>query len=89
MANTKSAAKAIRQSARRRLHNLPIRSAAKTYVRKARLALADGAAEPALTAVTKAQSYLDSAVTKGVLHPKNAARRKSRLMKRLHQLASE
>lgn len=86
--NTKSAAKAARQSERRRRRNQPVKSAAKTYVRKARLAIADGA-EEALAAVVKAQSYLDSAVTKGVIHKNNAARRKSRLMKRLNKLQAE
>jgi small subunit ribosomal protein S20 len=85
--NTKSAAKAMRQAERRRLRNQPIRSAARTHVRKARLAIAAGdAPEAALAAVVKAQAYLDSAATKGVIHKRNAARRKSRLMKRYNKL---
>jgi small subunit ribosomal protein S20 len=87
--NTKSAAKAARQAERRRRRNQPIRTAAKTYVRKARLTIAAGSAEEALAAVVKAQSYLDSAATKGVLHKNNAARRKSRLMKRLNKMMAE
>jgi small subunit ribosomal protein S20 len=87
--NTKSAAKAARQAERRRRRNQPIRTAAKTYVRKARTAIADGATDDALAAVVKAQSYLDSAATKGVIHKNNAARRKSRLMKRLNAMQAE
>jgi small subunit ribosomal protein S20 len=87
--NTKSAAKAARQAERRRRRNQPIRTAAKTYVRKARTAIADGATDEALAAVVKAQSYLDSAATKGVIHKNNAARRKSRLMKRLNAMQAE
>jgi small subunit ribosomal protein S20 len=39
-------------------------------------------------AIREAISKLDSAVSKGVLHRNNAARRKSRLMARLHQAQS-
>jgi small subunit ribosomal protein S20 len=39
--------------------------------------------EVAVVAVQEAISELDRAASKGVIHPKNAARRKSRLMKRL------
>jgi small subunit ribosomal protein S20 len=84
--NTKSAAKAARQAERRRQRNRPIRTAARTYVRKARLAIADGEATEAAEAVVAAQAYLDSAATKGVIHKNNAARRKSRLMKQLNKL---
>lgn len=89
MPNTKSAAKAMRQAERRRRRNQPVRTAAKTYVRKARAALQAGVAEEATAAVVKAQSYLDSAASKGVIHKNNAARRKSRLMKRLAKLQAE
>jgi small subunit ribosomal protein S20 len=87
--NTKSAAKAMRQAERRRLRNKPIRSAARTFVKKARLAADGGSTEEALAAVVKAQSYLDSAASKGVIHKNNAARRKSRLMKRYNQLLAQ
>ncbi len=89
MPNTKSAAKAMRQAERRRLHNKPIRSAARTYVRRARTAIAGGTVDDALAAVVRAQSYLDSAATKGVIHKRNAARRKSRLMKRYNELLAQ
>lgn len=86
MPNTKSAAKAARQSERRRQRNRPIRTAARTYVRKARLAIAGGAVDEATEAVIAAQANLDSAASKGVIHKRNAARRKSRLMKQLNKL---
>ena len=94
MANTKSAAKAARQAERRRRRNQPVKTAAKTYIRKARLAIADlttGVAtlDEVTAAVTQAQSYLDSAATKGVLHKNNAARRKSRLMLRLNKTVAQ
>jgi small subunit ribosomal protein S20 len=54
---------------------------------KARVVLATGAVEESKESVMVAISSLDRAVTKGILHKNNAARRKSRLMKRLAALA--
>ncbi|MCL4369078.1 MAG: 30S ribosomal protein S20 [Actinobacteria bacterium] len=85
MANTKSALKMIRVSERRRQHNRPIRSALKTYVSKAVKAAGQADPSAAQSAVHTAIRELDKAAAKGVIHPNNAARRKSRLMKRLNQ----
>jgi small subunit ribosomal protein S20 len=79
-ARTPSALKHVRQSLRRRDANRRVRSAAKTLVQKAtRISLgqADGEGQPAVVA---AISALDRAAAKGIIHPNNAARRKSRLM---------
>jgi small subunit ribosomal protein S20 len=86
MANNAAARKRIRVNLRKALRNRSDRSAVKTYVIKFRR-LADGgdaaqAQEQARTAV----AALDRAASKGVLHPNNAARRKSRLMRRLAQV---
>lgn len=88
MANTKSALKAIRVSERRRRRNQPIRSGVKTAVRKAVASIGEGSVETAREAVTTAVSQLDKAANKGVIHWRNAARRKSRLMRRLNNSAS-
>jgi len=86
LANTKQAIKMIRVSEKRRLRNRPIRSSVRTHIRHAREAIADAAADgDTLEAVKRAISQLDRAVSKGVIHPNNAARRKSRLMKLLNQ----
>jgi small subunit ribosomal protein S20 len=79
-ARTPQALKRVRQSLRRRAVNRRTRSEAKTLVLQASsIALGrtegDGAA-----AVTAAISALDKAAEKGIIHPNNAARRKSRLM---------
>nr|BBH93739.1 30S ribosomal protein S20 [Thermogemmatispora argillosa] len=79
MPNTKSAEKRLRQERKRRLYNRSVKSSVKTAIKKARLAIASGL--DAEAAVRNAISTLDRAVKKGVLHPNNAARRKSRLMK--------
>lgn len=83
MANTKSAMKQMRAAERRRIRNRPIRTRVKNTLTDATAAIAAGDADSA-EAVTSAISALDRAVTKGVLHRNNAARRKSRLMKKLN-----
>lgn len=84
MANTKSALKAIRVSARRRAINKPIRSATKTFVTKAEHLISGGDPEAAREAVRQAIRALDRAAAKGAIHPNNAARRKSRLVHKLN-----
>lgn len=80
MANSKSARKRIRTAERNRVQNRPYRSAARTLVKKAELAIAAGEQEAANEAVGKAVQMLDRANSKNVIHRNNAARRKSRLM---------
>ena len=77
---TRSAAKAHRQSVKRRIRNRAIKSATKTAVKNAGLAIAAGEVESARLAVRGALVALDKAASKGVIHPNNAARRKSRLL---------
>ncbi len=77
---TRSAAKAHRQSLKRRLRNRMVRSATRTTVKKAETAIAAGEPEAAREAVRAAMSNLDRAAKKGVIHANAAARRKSRLV---------
>jgi small subunit ribosomal protein S20 len=56
-------------------------------VAKARAAFGTGVVADAKTATLEAISELDKAAQKGVIHKNNAARRKSRLMKRLAAMA--
>lgn len=86
MANIKSAMKRIRQSEKRRARNRVVRSRMRTYVKRANTALASGE-EDAVEAVRAAIAELDRAAKKGVIHANNAARRKSRLMKKLNAAA--
>ena len=79
MANSKSAKKRILVAERRRLRNRPFRSAARTLVKKAEMAIQAGDQETAEPAVKLALSTLDRVCSKGVIHKNNAARRKSRL----------
>lgn len=86
MANHKSALKRIRQAEKRRLHNRHFRNRARTFVKKARTGIESGDVAVAREATIKAVRDLDMAASRGTIHPRNAARRKSRLMKQLHAL---
>ena len=88
MPNTKSAAKAMRDQERRRLRNQSVRSSTRTFVKKAEAQIADGETNPVADVVREAISAIDRAARKGVIHRNNAARRKSRLMKKLNQKAA-
>ncbi len=85
MANLQSAKKRIRQNVKRRERNRRYRSAARTHIRRSRELIAEGRLEEAEEAVKLAASTLDKAARKGVLHPNNAARRKSRIMSQLFE----
>ncbi len=85
MTSKGSARKAARVAERRKKRNKPIRSAAKTYVSRADKLIQSGDFDAARLAVIEAQKALDKAAQKGVIHPNNAARRKSRLMRRLNK----
>ena len=83
MPNTRSAAKQMRVAERRRIRNCTVKSAVKTFIRKAERTIATSVDE-AQAQVVQAIRSLDKAATKGILHKRNAARRKSRLMKKLN-----
>ncbi|MFZ5820449.1 MAG: 30S ribosomal protein S20 [Chloroflexota bacterium] len=86
MANIKSQIKRNAQNEKRRLRNRVYRGTARIAVRDARKALDGSPSDESKTAILNAVSALDKAAEKGVIHKNNAARRKSRLMKRLAAL---
>ena len=85
MPQSKSAQKQVRITAKRRLRNRSIQSQTKTNITKAERLIFSGELETAREAVLAAISSLDKAAEKGIIHPNNAARRKSRLMKKLNE----
>lgn len=87
MANIKSQIKRNKQNETRRVRNKAVRSEIKTRVKSA-VSLAT-AGTPDAAATTLAIKRLDKAASKGVIHKNQAARRKSRLMKRIAALSSE
>ncbi|MBI3959834.1 MAG: 30S ribosomal protein S20 [Chloroflexi bacterium] len=86
MPNIKSAEKRARQSEKRRVQNRVYRAAARTAVKKARIAI-DTTNPESEQAVLNAIQALDKAAAKGTIHANNAARRKSRLMAQLHKMS--
>ena len=82
MANIASQIKRNRQNEKRRQRNKAVRSEVKTRVKRA-VEAAEAGAEHAADAGRIAMKRIDKAAAKGVIHKNEAARRKSRLAKRL------
>ena len=78
----------MRVAERKQLRNKSIRSECKTNISKAEGLIFSGELEAAQEAVSAAIRSLDKAAEKGIIHPNNAARRKSRLMKKLNEALS-
>lgn len=87
---TASAKKQARAGARRTVRNRAVRSSVKTLIVKARRSLAGSGSAAAdgdrREAAVEALRALDRAAAKGILHPNNAARRKSRIARQLAKL---
>jgi small subunit ribosomal protein S20 len=84
VANIKSQIKRNRQNEARRVRNKAVRSELKTRAKRA-VAAADAGAEDAAAALAVAVKRIDMAAARGVIHRNAAARRKSRLMRRIGQ----
>jgi small subunit ribosomal protein S20 len=85
VANIKSQIKRNRQNEVRRVRNRAVRTELKTRIKNAVEAAETG--ENATEAAAVAMRRIDRACDSGVLHPNTAARRKSRLQKRLDALS--
>lgn len=79
MANIKSAKKRARQNVKRREHNASLRSRMRTHVKNVLKAIEAANHEQALAAFSAAQSMLDKAAKKGLIHKNKVARHKRRL----------
>ncbi|MCX7839324.1 MAG: 30S ribosomal protein S20 [Anaerolineae bacterium] len=84
-ARKRSGLKAKRQNVRRRARNRVVRMTARTEIKQANTLIAAGQLAEAEVAVRQAIRALDKAAEKGVIKKNNAARRKSRLMKKFNQ----
>jgi small subunit ribosomal protein S20 len=87
MANHASAEKRNRERIRRTERNRSIKGAVRTALKKARAAIGAGKAADTASALAAAVKAVDRAASKGVVHPKLAARAKSRLAKAAHKHA--
>ena len=89
MPNIKSAIKRVKTNEKRRALNASQRSALRSVVKNADVAIAGTDVEVAKSALIIASKKLDKAVTKGLIHKNAAARKKSRLAKRLNALSAQ
>lgn len=87
MANIKSAIKRARQNEKNRTHNASLRSRMRTFVKNVVKAIASKDKAAATEAYVKAVPVVDSMVNKGIISKNKAARHKSRLNKRIKELA--
>ncbi|HUN81967.1 MAG TPA: 30S ribosomal protein S20 [Phycisphaerae bacterium] len=86
MARSLSSQKRLRQNKTRAARNQARKSALKTHIIKVRDALASRDVNAAMAALHNATQLLDRAANKGTIHRNTAARRKSRMMRRLNTL---
>lgn len=87
MANTASARKRIRQTAKRTERNQARKSRMRTFVKKVEAACATGDKTVAQEALRVAQPEMQRAATKGVVHRNTVARKLSRLAARIKALS--
>ena len=88
MANIKSAAKAARKAVKAQARNSARKSRVRTHVRAVEEALAKGDKTAAVAALKAAEPEIVRGATKGVMHANTAARKVSRLTKRVNKLAA-
>ena len=86
MPNKKSAEKRVRTSERNRIYNRFWTTRCKTSAKKVLEAVDSNDRDLAVKRLDEAQSAIDKAVVKGVIHKNTAARRKSRLTRAVKTL---
>ncbi len=86
MPNTKSAAKAMRQSLRRRARNTQTKDKFKSAVKQVKKLVAANQKTEAAEAIKQAYAMLDKAAKKNVIKKNTASRKKSRLAKALGKM---
>jgi small subunit ribosomal protein S20 len=89
MANIKQQKKRNLQNERAHERNKAVRTSLKTAAKKVRAAAEGGDVDTAAEQARQASRALDKAASRGVLHKRTAARRKSRLAKTLARASSE
>ncbi|WP_026423087.1 30S ribosomal protein S20 [Actinokineospora inagensis] len=86
MANIKSQLKRIKTNEKARLRNKSVKSSVKTAIRKFREAAESGDQAKAQELLQVASRKLDKAAGKGVIHPNQAANKKSAMAQRVNKL---
>lgn len=88
MANHKSALKRARQNEKKRLRNKSTKTRIKNVEKSVRLAVNENSKETALNQLNAAQSAIDKAAKKGVIHKNTASRKLSRLSRQVNAISS-
>lgn len=86
MPNIKSSIRSVKTDAERRAANGPIKATLRTAARKVIAVAAEGNKEEAQASLVSASGLLDKAARKGIVHKNAAARKKSRLAKKVNAL---
>ncbi len=89
MANHKSAIKRVRQNLKRNERNRQARSRMRTLIKKVERAVSSKNAEEAQNHLPDALRILDKSASKGLIHKNQAARKKSRLSRKVNGLAAD
>lgn len=87
MANHKSALKRARQNEKKRIRNKSTKTRVKNVEKSVRLAVNDKSKEAALDKLNAAQSIIDKAAKKGVIHKNTASRKLSRLSRQVNAIS--
>lgn len=89
MANHASALKRHRQSVKRNLRNVSVKSNIKTAVKRVREAIEEGKPDEAKTTLATVSALLDKAAGAKVLHRNNASRKISRLTRQVNAIKAK
>ena len=87
MAKSKTPAKRARNAEKSRIRNKAQKSALKSNIKTYEASLKEDNMDAAREKLIQVSSLIDKSVSKGILHKNNAARKKSRLTKKLNSLA--
>ena len=86
MANSAGSKKRARQAVMRNKHNSQIRAKVRTFIKKVSYAIDAGDKKEATSGFTEMQKNVDQAVSKGLMHKNQAARKKSRIIAQIKAL---
>ncbi len=89
MANHKSAIKRAKQNEARRLRNRIRKTRMKNVIKKVQEAISSNSPEVIVERLREAISTIDKTAGKGVIHKNNAARKISRLTRRINAILAE
>ena len=87
MANSASAKKRVRQASKRRVHNMGIRTEARTFIKNVIKAIEAGDKKQAQDLYNKMIPVVDKVANKGIFHKNKIARHKSRLNNKIKAMA--